>query len=62
MKEYVDRLMAERGLDHDSDVDKIKKVLTDTERQSCDKYLACILLVVADGGRYQGLKRALDKQ
>ena len=25
VKEYVDRLMAERGLDHDSDVDKIKR-------------------------------------
>ena len=25
VKEYVDRLLAERGLDHDSDVDEIKR-------------------------------------
>ena len=62
VKEYVDRLMAERGLDHDSDVDEIKKVSTDAERQSCDEYLACLFILVADGGRYQGLKRALDNQ
>ena len=62
MTEYVDRLMDERGLDHDSDVDEIKKVLTDVEQQSCDEYLACIFILVADGGRYQGLKHALDNQ
>ena len=27
--EYVDRLISERGLDHDSDVDKIKKGIKD---------------------------------
>ena len=54
--------MAERGLEHDSDVDEIKIVLTDAERQSCDKYFACLFILVADGGRYQGLKRALDNQ
>ena len=39
-----------------------KKVLLDTERGSCDKYLACLFIMVADGGRYQGLKQALDNQ
>ena len=56
MTEYVNRLMTECGLDHDSDVDEIKKVLTDAERQSCDEHLACLFILVADGGRYQGLK------
>ena len=54
--------MSERGLDDDSDTDELKKVLSDAERSSCDKYLACLLILVADGGRYQGLKRALDNQ
>ena len=62
LKEHVARLMSERGLDDDSDTDKLKKVLSDAERSSCDKYLACLFILVADGGRYQGLKRALDNQ
>ena len=36
--------------------------MTDAERQSCDEYLACLFILVADGGRYQGLKHALDNQ
>ena len=36
--------------------------MTDAERQSCDNYLARLFILVADGGRYQGLKRALDNQ
>ena len=55
--------MSERGLDPDSDdTDGLQKVLLDTERGSCDKYLACLFILIADGGRYQGLKQALDNQ
>ena len=55
--------MSERGLDPDSDdTDGLQKVLLDTERGSCDEYLACLFILVADGGRHQGLKRALDNQ
>ena len=61
--EHVARIMAERGLDPDSDdIDELKKVIIDAERQSCDEYLACLFILVADGGRYQGLKQALDNQ
>ena len=49
-------------MDYDSDVTSLKKVMIDAERSSCDKYLACLFILVADGGRYQGLKRALDNQ
>ena len=49
-------------LDDDSDTDNLKKVIADAERTSCDEYLACLFILVADGGRYQGLKRALDNQ
>ena len=55
--------MSECGLDPDSDdTDGLQKVIIDAERQSCDKYLACRFILVADGGRYQGLKRAPDNQ
>ena len=60
--EHVARLMSERGLEDDSDTDDLKKVIADAERTSCDGYLACLFILVADGGRYQGLKRALDNQ
>ena len=61
--EHVARLMSERGLDPDSDdVDELKKVIRDAERQSFDMYLACLFILLADGGRYQGLKQALDNQ
>ena len=60
-EEHVACLISERGLDSDSDdTDGLKKVLLDAERGSCDEYLACLFILVADGGRYQGLKQALD--
>ena len=61
--EHVERLMSERGLDSDNDdTDGLQKVLLDAERGSCNKYLACLFILVADGGRYQGLKQVLDNQ
>ena len=39
-----------------------EKVMLDAERGSCDEYLACLFILVADGDRYQGLKQALDNQ
>ena len=36
--------------------------MDDAERMSCEEYLSCIFILVADGGRFQGLKRALDNQ
>ena len=52
--------MSERGLDYDSDANKIEKVMKDAEHSACDEYLACLFILVTDGDRYQGLKRALD--
>ena len=59
--EHVARLVSKRDLDSD-DSDGLEKVIIDAERSSCDKYLACLFILVADGGRYQGLKQALDNQ
>ena len=36
--------------------------MLDAERGSCDEYLACLFILVPDGGRYQSLKGALDNQ
>ena len=36
--------------------------MNDAERMSCEEYLSCLFILVADGGRFQGLKRALDNQ
>ena len=61
--EHVACLMSERGLDPDSDdIDGLKKAIIDAERGSCDEYLACLFILVADSGRYQGLKQDLDNQ
>ena len=55
--DHVARLMSERSLDPESDdTEGLQKVIIDAERQSCDEYLACLFILVADGGRYQGLK------
>ena len=52
--ERVARLMSERGLVSDSDnPDELKKVIIDAERGSCDEYLACLCILVADGGGYE---------
>ena len=40
----------------------LKEVMEDIERMSCEEYLLCLFILVADGGRFQGLKRALDNQ
>ena len=62
--DHVARLMSERGLDDECDKHgaDYKKVMLDAERGSCDKYLACLFTLVVNGGRYQGLKQALDNQ
>ena len=36
--------------------------MDDAERMSCEEYLSCLFILAADGGRFQGLKRALDNQ
>ena len=36
--------------------------MDDVERKSCKEYLSCLIILVADGGRFQGLKSALDNQ
>ena len=59
--EHVARLVAKRGLDSD-DSDGLEKAIIDAERSSCDEYLACLFILVADGDRYQGIKQALDNQ
>ena len=52
--DYDKCLMSKRGLDSD-DTDGLEKVLLDAERGSYDEYLACLFILVTDGGRYQGL-------
>ena len=60
--QHMTRLMFERNLAPDGDAKDLKKVKADAERASCEEYLSCLFILVADGGRYQGLKRALDNQ
>ena len=36
--------------------------MDDAERMLCEEYLLCLFILVADGGRFQGLKLALDNQ
>eukprot|EP00957_Ditylum_brightwellii_P199076 15175267-Ditylum_brightwellii.AAC.1 len=62
LDEHVEHLMSERYLDDNSNTDDLKKVILDAERGACEEYLACMFILVADGGRYQGLKQALDNQ
>eukprot|EP00957_Ditylum_brightwellii_P103629 7895045-Ditylum_brightwellii.AAC.1 len=57
---HVEQLMSEHGLDDNSNTDDLKKVILDAEHGACEEYLACLFILVADGGQYQGLKRALD--
>eukprot|EP00957_Ditylum_brightwellii_P110600 8435718-Ditylum_brightwellii.AAC.1 len=54
--------MSERGLDDNSNTDNLKKVILDAEHGACEEYLVCLFILVADCGRYQGLKQALDNQ
>ena len=57
------RLCKERGLDLETcDPIELKEVMDNVERMSCEEYLSCLFIIVADGGRFQGLKRALDNQ
>ena len=62
VSQHLVRLMLERNLQPDGDENDMKKVKDDAERAACDEYLSCLFILVADGGRYQGLKRALDNQ
>eukprot|EP00957_Ditylum_brightwellii_P055802 4228277-Ditylum_brightwellii.AAC.1 len=62
INEHVECLVSECGLDNNSNTDNLKKVISDAERGACEEYLACLFILVADGGRYQGLKQALDNQ
>ena len=41
---------------------ELKQVMDDAERMSCEEYLSCLFILVDDGGRFQGLKRALYNQ
>ena len=58
----LERLMFERNLAPDCDAKELKEVKADAVRVACDEYLLCLFILVADGRRYQGLKRALDNQ
>ena len=53
----------ERGLDPETcDTKELKELMDDAERISCKGYLSCLFILVVDGVRFQGIKRALDKQ
>ena len=60
--QHLERLMFEINLALDDDAKELKKVKADAERVACDEYLSCLFTLVADDGRYQGLKHALDNQ
>eukprot|EP00957_Ditylum_brightwellii_P181138 13798231-Ditylum_brightwellii.AAC.1 len=60
LDEHVECLMSEHRLENNSNTDDLKKVILDVERGACEEYLACLFILVAGGGRYQGLKQALD--
>ena len=61
--EYGRRLCKERGMDPETcDPTELKEVMDDAEYMSCEEYLSCIFILVDDGGRFQGIKRALDNQ
>ena len=61
--EYGQSLYKERGLDPETcDPTELKELMDDAERMSWEEYLSCIFILVADGGRFQGLMRALDNQ
>eukprot|EP00957_Ditylum_brightwellii_P114190 8705812-Ditylum_brightwellii.AAC.1 len=60
--EHINCLMSERGLDDNSNTDNLKKAILDAECGTCEEYLACLFILVADGGWYQGLNQALDNQ
>eukprot|EP00957_Ditylum_brightwellii_P050851 3856208-Ditylum_brightwellii.AAC.1 len=51
--EHVERLMSERGLDNNSNTDDLKKAISDAECGAYEEYLACLFILVADGGQYQ---------
>ena len=61
--EYGKRLCKERGLEPETcNTTELKEVMDDAERMSCEEYFSCLFILVVDGGRFQGLKRALDNQ
>ena len=61
--EYGQRLCKDPGLDPETcNPTELKEVMDDEERMSCKEYLLCLFILVADGGRFQGLKHALDNQ
>ena len=60
--QHIACIMSERNLVIGDDAKDLQKVKADAERASCEEYLSCLFILVADGGRYQSLKRALDNQ
>ena len=61
--EYDQSLCRESGLDPETcDPTELKELMDDAERMSCEEYLSCLFILVAVGGRFQGVKRALDNQ
>eukprot|EP00957_Ditylum_brightwellii_P019306 1456850-Ditylum_brightwellii.AAC.1 len=54
--------MSERGLDNNSNTDNLKKAILDVECGIYEEYLACLFILIADDGQYQGLKQARDNQ
>ena len=61
--EYGHLLCEERGLGAETgDPNELKKILVYAERMSCEEYLSCLFVLVADGGMFQGIKLTLDNQ
>eukprot|EP00957_Ditylum_brightwellii_P094291 7179328-Ditylum_brightwellii.AAC.1 len=48
--EHVEHLMSEHSLDNNSNTDNTKKAILDVERGTCEEYLVCLFILVADGG------------
>ena len=61
--DHLTLLCVERELDPTT-ISKyeLEKVQKDAKNSACEEYLSCLFILVANSGRSQGLKRALDNQ
>ena len=61
--DHLTLLCVERELDPTT-ISKyeLEKVQKDDKKLACEEYLSCLFILVANSGRSQGLKRALDNQ
>ena len=60
---HLTLLCVERDMDKTTiSKDELEKVKKDAKKSVCEEYSSCLFILVADFGRFQGLKRALNNQ